>query len=109
MTTTNVCAAAASSPTNNSLVGEGDEAMRRVQLHSPRHADATRIRPIWSCFGPSSTIYQRWVPWILCKLQMVCNVAARAATASLSIVDDGNSDRVESEGVDVHRMKIRAG
>ena len=40
MTTTNVCAAAASSPTNNSLVGEGDEAMRRVQLHSPRHADA---------------------------------------------------------------------
>ena len=39
MTTTNVWAAAALSPTNNSLVGEGDEAMRRVQLHSPRHAD----------------------------------------------------------------------
>ena len=38
MTTTNVCTAAASSATNNCLVGEGDEAMRRVQLHSPRHA-----------------------------------------------------------------------
>ena len=37
---------------------------------------------------------------------MVYSVATRAAIASLSIVDDGNSDRVEREGADIHRSKI---
>ena len=85
MTTANVCTAAASSATNNETSSTTLPSARR------RHG----YDRFGLFLGPPSIIYQRWVPWILCKLQMVCIVATRTAIASLSIVDEGNSDRVE--------------